>query len=67
LTGRLETVERIARGFGLVYWPEEGLLTHTSQTAIVGRDGRLAALVEGSSFQDGQMMDLVGRQLEGSL
>jgi protein SCO1/2 len=64
LTGDARTTEQIARRFGLVYWPEEGLLTHTSQTAIVGGDGRLAALVEGVSYDDQQLGDLVARQME---
>jgi protein SCO1/2 len=64
LTGESSDIERIAARFGLIYWPEEGLLTHTSQTAIVGRDGRLAALIEGFSYEDQQLGDLVARQME---
>ena len=64
LTGEPSYIERIAARFGLIYWPEEGLLTHTSQTAIVGRDGRLAALIEGFSYEDHQLGDLVARQME---
>jgi protein SCO1/2 len=64
LTGESSEIERIAGRFGLIYWPEEGLLTHTSQTVIVGRDGRLAALIEGSSYEDQQLGDLVAQQME---
>ena len=64
LTGESSDIEQIAARFGLIYWPEEGLLTHTSQTAIVGRDGRLAALIEGFSYEDQQLGDLVARQME---
>lgn len=63
LTGAPSKIEQLAGRFGVIYWPEEGLLTHTSQTAVVGRDGRLAALVEGSSYEDRQLGDLIARQM----
>ena len=59
LTGPPEAVRKAAGFFGVVYWPEEGAITHTSSTAIVDRAGRLAALVEGSSFTSQQLIDLV--------
>lgn len=59
LTGSQEEIRRVAGHFGVVYWPEEGTLTHTSSTAIIDRAGRLAALVEGSSFTSQQLIDLV--------
>jgi protein SCO1/2 len=60
LTGSREDVRRVAGRFGVVYWAEEGAITHTSSTAIVDRDGRLRAVVEGSSFTSQQLIDLVG-------
>jgi len=66
LTGDSADIRRIANHFGLVYWPEDGLLTHTSQTGIIDRDGRLAALIEGSSYEEDQLGDLIARQLEVS-
>ena len=66
LTGDSADIQRIANHFGLVYWPEDGLLTHTSQTGIIDRDGRLAALIEGSSYEEDQLGDLIARQLEVS-
>ncbi|MCI0423543.1 MAG: SCO family protein [Acidobacteria bacterium] len=65
LTGAPEGIERIANRFGLVFWPDEGLLTHTSQTGIISRDGCLAALIEGSSYEEQQLGDFIARQLEG--
>lgn len=59
LTGRSEDIRKVAGRFGVVYWPEEGAITHTSATAILDRTGRLAALVEGSSFTSQQLIDLV--------
>ncbi|MFN3326493.1 MAG: SCO family protein [Bryobacteraceae bacterium] len=64
LTGADADIQRIAGHFGLVYWPEEGVLTHTSVTALVGRDGRLLARVEGSSYRFNQLGDLVEQYLE---
>jgi protein SCO1 len=59
LTGSRPEIERIAGGFGMVYWPEEGSIVHTSQTGLIAKDGTLAAVVEGSTYQAGQLMDLI--------
>lgn len=59
LTGEADQIQAAAGPYGLLYWPEEGLMTHSSATALIGRDGRLAALVEGSSFTARQLIDLV--------
>ncbi|MGH9661920.1 MAG: SCO family protein [Bryobacteraceae bacterium] len=64
LTGAHDEVRRVAGGFGMIYWAEEGLVTHTSQTAVVSRDGRLAALVDGASYQVTQLEHLIEEQLE---
>ena len=59
LTGSEDDIRKVAGHFGVVYWPEEGAITHTSSTAIIDRAGNLAALVEGSSFTSQQLIDLV--------
>jgi len=60
-------VAKVAAEFGEVYWSDEGSIGHNSTTSIVGRDGRLAAIVEGSSYRVDQLSDLIARQLgEGS-
>jgi protein SCO1 len=59
LTGSEEDVKKVAGYFGVVYWAEEGAITHTSSTAIIDRAGKLRALVEGSSFTSQQLIDLV--------
>jgi protein SCO1 len=59
LTGPEAEIRRIGGLFGLVYWPEDGVITHTSSTAVVDRQGRLSALVEGSSYRAKQLLDLV--------
>lgn len=59
LTGSVEDVARFCRAVGVQYWAEEGLITHSLQTAIVDREGRLQAVVEGKDFTTKQLGDLV--------
>jgi protein SCO1/2 len=63
LTGPDQEIQRIAGNFGLVYWPEEGVITHQAATAIISPEGRLAARLEGASFTSQQLLDLVGAEL----
>ncbi len=63
LTGPPQEIQEAAGSFGLVYWPEDGVITHTSATALIGPDGRLRALLEGSAFTVGQLVDLVQAEL----
>ena len=64
LTGTESQVTALARSFGLVHWAEEGAIVHSSYTAIVDRSGRLAGLVEGSSFPLPQLASLVEQILQ---
>jgi len=59
LTGSREEVRQVCERFGLEFWPEDGLITHTLQTAIIDRDGRLAASVEGKDYTPRQLGDLI--------
>lgn len=61
LTGELAKVAKVAAQFGMVYWPEQGLLTHTSMTGVIDQQGRLRAIIEGSSYQAQQLGDLIER------
>jgi protein SCO1/2 len=63
LTGDSGQIERVCAAFGIQYWPEEGLITHTLETAVIDRDGRLAATVEGKEFSNRQLGDLVASVL----
>jgi protein SCO1/2 len=65
LTGDPERIARVCEAFGIEYWAEEGLITHSLQTAIVDRGGRLAATVEGKDFTPAQLGDLVASVLAG--
>ena len=64
LTGPSDAVRKAATDWGLVYWPEDGAITHTSRTALIGRDGRVLAMVEGSSYRTDQLVELIRRHLE---
>src|SRR5262249_28968276 len=63
LTGDPARVERVCAAFGIQYWAEEGLITHSLQTAVIDRKGRLAATIEGKDFTAKQLGDLVGTVL----
>jgi protein SCO1/2 len=64
LTGSPAHVAAVAVDYGLVYWPEEGSIAHTSRTFLIGRDGKLLAAVEGTSFRADQLVRLVEYHLE---
>jgi len=57
-------VAALASALGEIYWADEGSIGHNSTTAIFGRDGRLAALVEGSNYRPDQLAHLIAHQLE---
>ena len=63
LTGDARGIERVCAAFGIQYFPEEGLITHTLQTAVIDRAGRLAATVEGKDFTGRQLTDLIASVL----
>lgn len=63
LTGDAGAVRKVAGNFGLVYFAEEGAITHTSSTALIGPDGRLLAELQGSSYTAKQLQDLVSHHL----
>jgi hypothetical protein len=54
----------VCAAFGIEYWPDEGLITHSLQTAIIDREGRLAAVIEGKDFSGKQLGDLLEAVLE---
>jgi protein SCO1/2 len=59
LTGTAAQIQEVAGLFGLVYWPEEGSITHTVATAVIGRDGTLAAKIEGAKYRPDQLQALI--------
>lgn len=59
LTGAPDDIRRAAELFGIIYWPEEGIVTHTSSIAIIGKSGKLHARIDGLSFDAKQLGDLI--------
>ena len=57
--GSKADVARVCELFGVEFWPEEGLITHTLRTAVIDRDGRLAATLEGRDYSGSQLGDLL--------
>jgi len=57
-------VAPLATRLGEIYWSDEGSIGHNSATAIVDRNGRLAATLEGSSWRADQLEQLILHQLE---
>ena len=64
LTGPPSLVKEAATSWGLVYWPEDSAIVHTSRTALIGRDGKLLAMVEGSSYRTDQLLGLIRHHLQ---
>lgn len=64
LTGPLPAIAAVASHAGLLFWPDEGAIGHTSSTVIVTRTGRVGANLEGSSYRVDQLISLVRRFLE---
>jgi protein SCO1/2 len=50
-TGGPDEVKRVATFFGMRYWQESGQIIHSLRTAVIGPDGKLAALYRGSDWK----------------
>lgn len=59
LTGPVADIQRICRGLDMAFYPDEALFVHSFHTVVIGRDGRLAANLEGNNFTSQQLGDLV--------
>jgi protein SCO1/2 len=59
LTGPLATVQHVCARFGMNFWPDEGLLTHSLRTVVIGRDQDIVASIEGNQFTATQLGDLI--------
>jgi cytochrome oxidase Cu insertion factor (SCO1/SenC/PrrC family)/Cu/Ag efflux protein CusF len=64
LTGEVAEVRRVGALFGVQAFQEEGLMNHSSRTAIIDRRGVLAASIEGNRFTATQLGDLVDTLLK---
>jgi protein SCO1/2 len=59
LTGPLDAVKQLCGRFGMNFWPDEGLMTHSLHTLVIDRHRTLVANIEGNHFTAGQLGDLV--------
>lgn len=59
LTGTLPQIREVCGLFGVDFWPDEGLITHSMRTAVIDRQGRMAANLTGRDFTSHQLGDLV--------
>jgi protein SCO1/2 len=59
LTGPLPDIEQICHRFNMNFYPDEALLVHSFSTAIIDRQGKMAAVLEGNDFSAQQLGDLV--------
>jgi protein SCO1 len=66
LTGPVPEIRRVCHLFGMSVWSDEGMLAHSMHTAVIGRDGRLAANLEGNEFTAEQLGDLIQSVMDGS-
>jgi protein SCO1/2 len=59
LTGSVPDIQHVSNMFGVDYFPDEGLMDHSLHTAIINRQGKLVANLEGNQFTAEQLGDLV--------
>ena len=63
LTGSVGDVQRVCNMFGVDFFPDEGLMSHSVRTAVLDRQGRLVANIEGNRYTALQLGDLVAATL----
>jgi protein SCO1/2 len=59
LTGPVPDVRAALESFGMAAFMNEGLMDHGLRTAVVDRDGRLVASLEGNQYGSDQLGDLI--------
>lgn len=59
LTGPAPEVRRVTGMFGMNFFPDEALMTHSLHTVVVDRSGKLVANIEGNRFTTEQLSDLL--------
>ncbi len=64
LTGPVPDVQRVCQLFGVEAFLDEGLMDHNLHTALIDRQGRLIANIEGNQFTASQLGDLTETALK---
>jgi len=65
LTGPIPDVRRVTELFGMDFFPDEGLMNHSLHTAVIDRERKLVANIEGNQYSAEQLGDLVETVLAG--
>lgn len=61
-TGTAQQVEEVAAFIGVGYRAEDGFVTHTMATAVVGTDGRVVRVFPSNSWTPADVLDIVRRE-----
>jgi len=64
MTGNAPDVERVCNMFGVDFFADEGLMSHSVRTAVINRQGVMVANIEGNQYTAAQLGDLVGTALK---
>jgi protein SCO1 len=64
LTGPMASIKEVCGRFGMNFWPDEGLMTHSLRTVIIDRDRKLVANLEGNQYSAVQLGDLLDATLK---
>ena len=64
MTGSAAEVEQVCGMFGVDFFADEGLMSHSVRTAIIDRQGVMVANIEGNRYTAAQLGDLVGTALK---
>jgi protein SCO1/2 len=64
MTGNASDVEQVCGMFGVDFFPDEGLMSHSVRTAVIDRQGVLIANIEGNRYTAAQLGDLVGTAMK---
>ena len=63
MTGSAPEVERVCGMFGVDFFADEGLMSHSVRTAVIDRQGVMIANIEGNRYTAAQLGDLVDTAL----
>jgi protein SCO1/2 len=64
VTGSAWDVERVCHMFGVDFFADEGLMSHSVRTAVIDRRGNLLANIEGNRYTAAQLGDLLQAALK---
>jgi protein SCO1 len=57
-TGSPRQIADLARFVGLDYRPEDGIVTHTLMTTVIGRDGRIVRMFPSNAWRPEELFDV---------